>query len=85
MKITPRQRELLELLARGPRYGFTDRRLISALVGKGLAKKQRAKNMAGEDWVITAKGRGLLPAPKKFDQSNSQDCPGFVEAFRVMP
>lgn len=79
MKITKGQRELLEMLARGPRYGFTDKRLINALVEKGLARKKR------EDWIITAAGRKLVPPRPTYDQRNSQDCPGFVEAFRVMP
>jgi hypothetical protein len=84
-KLTPRQMELLVLLGRGPRYGFTDLRLVKALEAKGLARNKKAKNMAGEDWMITAAGRRLLPKPRRFDQSTSQNCPGFVEAFRVMP
>jgi len=79
MKITPRQRELLELLARGPRYGFTDLRVVNALAEKGLARKK------GDDWIITAAGKRLVPPSRSFDQHNSQDCPGFVETFRVMP
>ena len=83
--VTKRQMKLLVLLGRGPRYGFTDLRLVKALEAKGLARKKKAKNMTSEDWVITPAGRRLLPGPQKFDQSTSQNCPGFVEAFRVMP
>jgi len=58
-KLTPTQKELLALLARGPRYGFTDRRAINALAARGLARNQRTKNMVGEDWIITAAGKRL--------------------------
>jgi hypothetical protein len=85
-KLTPVQRELLGLLATGPRYGFTNMATINSLVRKGLARKKPSRNTYGQkstDWVITAKGRKLLPPPRKFDQSTSQDTPGFVETFRV--
>lgn len=71
--------ELLTLLARGPRYDFTDKRLINALVKKGLARR------SGEDWHITPAGKKIVPPRQAYDQRNSQDCPGFVETFRVMP
>lgn len=80
IKLSNVQLELLQLLAHGPRYGFTNFKVINVLVENGLARKVR-----GGDFIITQAGKNLLPEPKKFDQSNSQDCPGFVEAFRVMP
>jgi hypothetical protein len=52
---------------------------VNALVRKGLARKK------GDDWIITATGRRILPSLSKFDQSTSQNTPGFVEAFRVHP
>lgn len=79
MKITKAQQELLDLLARGPRYGFTDLRLVNALVAKGLARHVRG------DVMITAAGKKYVKPRRKFDQSTSQDTPGFVEAFRVCP
>jgi len=79
VRLTPTQRELLGLLARGPRYGFTNLRCINSLVTRGLARK------SGPDFVITAAGKKLVPPAAHFDQSNSQDCPGFVETFRVTP
>lgn len=79
MKLTKGQQELLNMLALGPRYGFTDKRLINALVSKGLAR-----GLKSGDYKITAAGRRLVPPRRRFDQSTSQDTPGFVEAFRVM-
>lgn len=79
MKITKAQQELLDLLARGPRYGFTSMRLVNPLVEKGLARK------VGDDVKITAKGKKYAAPPRKFDQSTSQDTPGFVETFRCVP
>jgi hypothetical protein len=79
MRLTKVQRELLGLLASGPRYGFTDFRAINALVSKKLARK------AGSDFYITAAGKKLVGERPRFDQRNSQDDPGFVEAFRVSP
>ena len=78
IKFTPVQRELLGLLARGPRYGFTNLRCINSLVAKGLARKVKS------DWIITAAGKRLLPPPRKHDQSTSWNTPGFVEAFRIV-
>jgi hypothetical protein len=86
MKLGKVQLELLELLASGPRYGFTNMRCINSLIAKGLARRVKSKNTYGQpafDWVITAAGRRLLPPTRPFDQHSSQDTPGFVETFRV--
>ena len=80
MKLTKIQKELLDLLARGPRYGFTRWRVVNVLVKRGLARK-----LKNGDVQITAKGKRLASPPRKFDQSTSWNEPGFVEAFRVMP
>lgn len=80
MKLGKVQKELLDLLARGPRYGFTRWRVVDALVERGLARK-----LKNGDVQITAKGKKLTTPPRKFDQSTSWNEPSFVEAFRVTP
>lgn len=80
MKLSKIQQELLDLLARGPRYGFTRWRVVNALVVRGLARK-----LKNGDVQITAKGKKLATPSRKFDQSTSWNEPGFVETFRVAP
>lgn len=81
MKITKGQQKLLDMLvAHGPRYDFTDLRLVRALVSKGLARYVKG------DCIITAAGKRAAnpPRPRRpFNQHTSQDTPGFVETFRV--
>lgn len=53
VKLTSYQRELLRLLARGPRYGVSDATIAMQLQEMGFAKHYPKSNA----WDITAKGK----------------------------
>ena len=63
MKLTAQQREVLSLLADGPRDGITHRGTVNALERIGLVSHAKPDNgalIASWTWTITPAGRAAL-------------------------